>query len=178
MRAPFAAALALAMLPGCLGARFTETEWRPELQARSQEVRLRIFSAALDPWTDRYVLEFRDDPRGTPGSGTSSSARGRLLVLELHRTIPDGERLDGARYLKAWRYEAPGRTPLGPHNSRLHAGHLSFQRRPEERVRGSYDLLLVGPEGPDGRPAPLHGELTELQITGTFSVFLDPPRMR
>ncbi len=159
-----AALAALAAVSGCrLGTRFTETEWRPKLQASPEDVTLDTYTAALDPWSDRYVLEFRDGAAAEP-----------RLVLEIDKSIPDGDGLDGATYLKAWRYDSKGRSPLTPQTSRLKGGKLAFQRLPEERAQGSYDLLFTAPE--DG--SLLFGELTELQLRGTFRIILSPPRSR
>ncbi|MBI1848718.1 MAG: hypothetical protein HYR85_00085 [Planctomycetes bacterium] len=162
-----ACAIGLLALPACQGARFTEIEWRPNLQSRTHSVTLAAQSASLDPWSERYVLEFKDD------SGSPASAS-RSLVLEVDHTLPDADGQDAARVLKAWRYDSPGRVSLTPDNSRLKAGKIGFHRLPEDHVKGTFDLLFVS--NVEGQP--LYGDLTEFQLEGSFRVTLSPPRSR
>jgi hypothetical protein len=161
-------ALAIAMLaalPACQGTRFDETEWRSNLQSRTNSVSLPKPKASLDPWSDRYVLEFLPD-EGAPVR--------HALVLELDRTIRDGDGQDAADILKAWRYDSPSRSPLTPQNSRLKSGKISFHRLPEDHVNGTFDLLFES--NVDGKL--LWNELTEFQLSGSFRAILSPPRAR
>jgi hypothetical protein len=159
------AVVMLAALPACQGTRFDETEWRPNLQSRTNAVTLPNPKASLDPWSERYVLEFLPDE--------SAPAR-HALVLELDRTIREGDGQDATGVLKAWRYESPGRSPLTPENSRLKSGKISFHRLPEDHVNGTFDLLFVS--SADGKL--LWNELTEFQLSGSFRAILSTPRAR